>query len=712
MARYGFPRTALQIKEAVKCYLDKSKIKVKQFTDNRPGKSWFYGFLRRHPRIKLGKAEKLEQSRAMACTKESVYAWFDQFETFCRENNINTPDQIYNCDESGFPMQTALSSKVCCDRTIRRNFQVASNSKTSITTLQCICANGSVVPPAIIFPGVNFNPEYSIGFPKNFYLGFTKNGWMETSQFYGWITNHFVKQIPAMRPIVLLIDGHASHIDYHTSLFCKENQILLYRFPPHTSHALQPTDRGFFGAFKSNFSKEVARFTVEHPGVSITKRIFPTVFTRSYDVSCRADVVKSSFKSTGIYPLNRMNVDHGLFTTAMIYRDAPEEVDFSTDNANSESVSTMQENDRPVISVVDTPLISVITSANTSASTITCNDSISAASLNFSSITCESQHKAKLLFNTNSEKMYPSEIPESNPTSTTYDPPEALANAQANISNTVPGGAIKAIQNSPFKSSSPKTDSVHPVLQGLRDLEKSLGNKKHLYLNRHIEGYDVPGDALYNAWKTLYTGWIEVKNKISEESFSSKSVLEEGINPIINSILRYPEIERNQKKKNKKQDIPKHMSSQEALDILKLQEEEKVRAELAKEARRQSKIAKGNSKPISVKKRKANPTTAAEKYHPDKSKSNTNRKSTRRVKRRKKFDDFYSTDDESEKDSESYNESDNLCGKCTGEFVEGELWLQCDTCETWFHVACTDQRKKKKVEVDCLLEWDCLDCRL
>ena len=49
---------------------------------------------------------------------------------------------------------------------------------------------------------------------------------------------------------------------------------------------------------------------------------------------------------------------------------------------------------------------------------------------------------------------------------TTYDPPEALANAQTNVNfaNTVPGGAIKAIKNSPFKSSSPKTDSVHPVL--------------------------------------------------------------------------------------------------------------------------------------------------------------------------------------------------------------------------------------------------------
>ena len=39
MARLGFPRSPIQIKEAVKMYLDKSGIKVKEFTDNRPGKT-------------------------------------------------------------------------------------------------------------------------------------------------------------------------------------------------------------------------------------------------------------------------------------------------------------------------------------------------------------------------------------------------------------------------------------------------------------------------------------------------------------------------------------------------------------------------------------------------------------------------------------------------------------------------------------------------
>ena len=42
----------------------------------------------------------------MACTQQSIYKWFDEFEAFCREHDITSEDQIYNCDESGFPLQT------------------------------------------------------------------------------------------------------------------------------------------------------------------------------------------------------------------------------------------------------------------------------------------------------------------------------------------------------------------------------------------------------------------------------------------------------------------------------------------------------------------------------------------------------------------------------------------------------------------------------
>ena len=144
MANLSFPRSKDQIIEAVKLYLDKVNLKVEAFNDSRPGISWFYGFLCRHPEMK--KTEKLEQACAMPCTKESVYAWFGESEQFKIENNIASEDQVFNCGKCGFPLQAGFSMKVLCNKHCRCNFQIMSSCKASITTLQCICAKGTVIP--------------------------------------------------------------------------------------------------------------------------------------------------------------------------------------------------------------------------------------------------------------------------------------------------------------------------------------------------------------------------------------------------------------------------------------------------------------------------------------------------------------------------------------------------------------------------------------
>ena len=100
----------------------------------------------------MSRVEKLEQARAMAYTQENIYTWFDEFEPFCKSHDIRLSDQVLNCDESRFPLQSTTSLKVCVDRHCRRNFQVTSSNKTSITTLQCICANGNVCHHLFSFP--------------------------------------------------------------------------------------------------------------------------------------------------------------------------------------------------------------------------------------------------------------------------------------------------------------------------------------------------------------------------------------------------------------------------------------------------------------------------------------------------------------------------------------------------------------------------------
>ena len=43
---------------------------------------------------------------------------------------------------------------------------------------------------------------------------------------------------------------------------------------------------------------------------------------KACDSTCRADLVKSSFRVTGIWPTKKFNVDHGLFNPSNIYTDA------------------------------------------------------------------------------------------------------------------------------------------------------------------------------------------------------------------------------------------------------------------------------------------------------------------------------------------------------------------------------------------------------
>ena len=89
--------------------------------------------------------------------------------------------------------------------------------------------------------------------------------------------------------------------------------------PPHSLHAVQTADRGFFGFFKSNFTKEVASFSVQYPGVLIMKRTFSSIFTKAFEKTCHPDTVKGSFRVSGIWQICRENVDQSLLNPPRIY---------------------------------------------------------------------------------------------------------------------------------------------------------------------------------------------------------------------------------------------------------------------------------------------------------------------------------------------------------------------------------------------------------
>ena len=249
MSRIGYGCTKEQILDVVQALVKKDG-RPNPFTNDRPGKRWWELFKKRYPVLTLRLPEYLQLSCARWCTPEVITAWFSDFELFLAEHNVkDSPTQIWNADEAGFSL-CPKSSRVISMKSDKNVYGITGDSKDQITCLCVANAAGEVLPPRQIFPGERFRYNPMANCVPGAYFGHSSNGWINTQLFYGWLINHFAKKV-LVQPVVLLVDGHTSHIDVEVSKFCLENQILLYCLPSHSSHLLQPLDVGFFRSLKA-----------------------------------------------------------------------------------------------------------------------------------------------------------------------------------------------------------------------------------------------------------------------------------------------------------------------------------------------------------------------------------------------------------------------------------------------------------------------------
>ena len=82
------------------------------------------------------------------------------------------------------------------------------------------------------------------------------SGYMDTSTFYRWFANHFIPNLPPARPVVLLVDGHDSHLNLELFQLAGKNGIYLYSLLQNATHLVQPADVGLFGPLKRVATKK------------------------------------------------------------------------------------------------------------------------------------------------------------------------------------------------------------------------------------------------------------------------------------------------------------------------------------------------------------------------------------------------------------------------------------------------------------------------
>ncbi|XP_011403833.1 PREDICTED: stress response protein NST1-like [Amphimedon queenslandica] len=119
----------------------------------------------------------------------------------------------------------------------------------------------------------------------------------------------FVSNILPTRPVLLIQDGHATHISIDPIKFAKANNIHMLCLPSHMTHILQPLDAGVFKSFKTNFSKSCSSYISKHPGRVVTADILSALVAEAWPISFTTLNIMSGFRKCGLFPHNPSAVD-------------------------------------------------------------------------------------------------------------------------------------------------------------------------------------------------------------------------------------------------------------------------------------------------------------------------------------------------------------------------------------------------------------------
>ncbi|XP_044596938.1 MFS-type transporter clz9-like [Cotesia glomerata] len=270
-----------------------------------PGRQWYNAFRRRHPQISERIAQNLTYSQ-VGVSKEKIRAWFQEVKDNLPLNlQIIDSSRIFNLDESAFKLNPKGNS-VLATKGNKTVYNIVGNDKKEcLTTLICGNAAGQILPPMVLFPYKRIPRNIATSMPKGWGIGCSDSGWMTAETFYEYISNVFYPWLLKNEitfPVILYLDGHASHLSYPLTKFCREMKIQLVAFYPNATHILQPMDVAMFRPLKAAWSHEVQEWKMEHNGESLKRENFASILDKSLKTLNISEIFKNGFKSTGLHP--------------------------------------------------------------------------------------------------------------------------------------------------------------------------------------------------------------------------------------------------------------------------------------------------------------------------------------------------------------------------------------------------------------------------
>ena len=244
------------------------------------GKTWYYGFIKRHD-LSLRQPSKITTQRGRCMERKRVNEYFE-----CLRNVLDgVPEEcIWNMDECGFNFEH-VPSKVLVAKGERSVNARVSGGRENTTIVACASASGKVLPPFVIIKGKTrkaLNAYQTKDAPIGSVFSWQAKAWMEDDLAPKWFESVFLKYTDASRPQVLILDQHHSHESFDFLHLAREHNVTIIALPPHTTHWLQPLDKGCFSSLSSNYHAADTELMCAEKSNVVTISTFLSIFATAW----------------------------------------------------------------------------------------------------------------------------------------------------------------------------------------------------------------------------------------------------------------------------------------------------------------------------------------------------------------------------------------------------------------------------------------------
>lgn len=331
-ADWGYPLNLTEIRLFVKSYLEKQGRIVSKFSNNTPGEDWARSFLsRNNDQCGQRLATNISAARA-SISPETVKSYFENLQESIKGI---PPTNIYNYDEGNITDDPGKKLAIY-RRGVKYPEKICNHAKSSTSLMMCGSADGTLLPPYIIYKAANVWTTWKENGPKGKpccekpccaagtrYTS-TTHGWIDMVTFNDWFMLTFLPHAKRLEGKKVIIgDNLASHFCPEVIRACEENNINFCCLPPNSTHLMQPLDVAFFRPFKSAWRSTLTTWKMGHRGRSnLTKDVIPTLLKTTLETMDKVSsknpsnrstaAIKrnliSGFKACGIFPFNPSKV--------------------------------------------------------------------------------------------------------------------------------------------------------------------------------------------------------------------------------------------------------------------------------------------------------------------------------------------------------------------------------------------------------------------